>query len=430
MRILKLVIWDLDETILTGILEEGDNEVNPLAYRVMNQLNERGVLQALATQNPSSVLGVLEEFDWFTLFVRSEASLGPKARKVENILEELGVNPLDAVFVDEDPFERGSISAQIPHITTWSVAEMAAFLEGRTDTVTEEAQRRPAMYREQQARTQAAESATNHTDFLRACNIEIIIRPYEPQDASRVEELLTRTHRMNLGVLPVDEAIARLNQPAAHNVIIAEMRDIYGDLGRCGIIHLTEGEQGEAIIESLAISCRTRARGLSLAMLVGLLRYARNYQKYHCRYISNGANRPLRMLLMGAGFKPLPGTDQLLLTADKLAEIELPDWVHIKEQPILLKRGICMVDTIPNNQEIQDAVIGVVMSTLRKKSKNFGFDDPLLSSNGHFDSFSLMELVLHLEERFNIEIPDSDLDPDVFHSVNTITDYIRGRLVE
>jgi acyl carrier protein len=83
---------------------------------------------------------------------------------------------------------------------------------------------------------------------------------------------------------------------------------------------------------------------------------------------------------------------------------------------------------VSNNQEIQDTVIQIVRSTLRKKPKNLSVDDPLLSSNGHFDSFSLMELVLHLEETFNFEIPDNDLDPDIFYSVNTITDYIRVRL--
>ena len=330
MRLLKLVIWDLDETILTGILEEGDNEVNPLAHDLLNRLNERGILQALATQNPPTVLSTLEKFNWFNEFVQSEADLGPKARKVERILDTLSVNPLDTVFIDEDPFERGAISAQIPNITTWSISELAGYLEGYSNSVTEESQRRPAMYREQQARIQDEETADNYTEFLRACNIQISIRPYVPDDAGRVEELLTRTHRMNLGVLPVDEAVSRLSQPEAHNVVIAEMRDVYGDMGRCGILHLTPNEQDDAVIESLAISCRTRARGLSLAMLVGLLRYAPNYQQYYCRYISNGDNRPLRMLLLGAGFKPQPGTGQLLLTADKLAKIELPDWVHIE----------------------------------------------------------------------------------------------------
>jgi FkbH-like protein len=338
MRILKLVIWDLDETILTGVLEEGDKEVSPLAGEVMGRLQEQGILQALATQNPPRVLSALEEYDWFNLFVHSEADLGPKVRKVERILEKLGVNPLDVAFVDEDPFERGALSAQIPDITVWSVGELASFLVSNTEIVTEEGKRRQAMYREQQARIRDAESATNYTEFLEACNIEITIRPYVPEDESRVKELLTRTHRMNLGVLPVDEAIARLNQPSTHTVLIADMKDIYGDMGRCGIIHLIKQEQGDAVIESLAVSCRTRARGLSLAMLVGLLRYAGSYYEYHhyfCRYVPNGVNRPLRMLLLGAGFKPLQNTDQLLLTADYLAKVELPHWVHLKERPVL-----------------------------------------------------------------------------------------------
>ena len=104
MRILKLVIWDLDETILTGIFEEGDEEVNPAASKLMQQLDERGILQALATQNPPETVPVAaKKFSWFDRFVKIEADLGPKAKKVKRILDTLGVNPLDTVFVDEDP---------------------------------------------------------------------------------------------------------------------------------------------------------------------------------------------------------------------------------------------------------------------------------------------------------------------------------------
>jgi methoxymalonate biosynthesis protein len=334
VRILKLVIWDLDETILTGILEEGDDEINSVASKVMQQLDERGILQALATQNPLAVISpAIERFGWSSLFVQVEADLGAKARKIRRILDVLGISPLDAVFVDEDPFERGSISAQISDITAWSIAGLEAYLDGVTAVATEEARRRPRMYHEQQVRTRDEEATSDYTEFLYSCHIHIIIRPYVSEDALRSEELLTRTHRMNLGVLPVDEAIARLNRPDEHHVIVAEMNDIYGDMGRCGIIHLSPDENGGAMIESLAISCRTRARGLSLAMLVGLLRYTKaRFKTYRCRYISNGSNRPLRMLLVAAGFKPQPGTDELVLDADRLATMKLPDWVHINYQ--------------------------------------------------------------------------------------------------
>lgn len=87
-----------------------------------------------------------------------------------------------------------------------------------------------------------------------------------------------------------------------------------------------------------------------------------------------------------------------------------------------------MVNAIPNHQQLQDTVAQIVKSTLRTKAKALNLDDPLLASNGHFDSFALMELVLQLEETFSIEIPDDDLDPNLFYSINTITDYIQNRL--
>jgi hypothetical protein len=47
-----------------------------------------------------------------------------------------------------------------------------------------------------------------------------------------------RTHRMSLRVLPPDEALRRVERAEAGSVVIAEMRDNYGDMGRCGVLHL------------------------------------------------------------------------------------------------------------------------------------------------------------------------------------------------
>lgn len=331
MRILKLVIWDLDQTILNGILEEGDEELNPIAYQGLLTLTEGGVLQVLATQNqPHLISAALTRFTWLNFFVQVEADLGPKVHKVRRILETLSIHPIDAVFVDEDAFERDSIAAQVPGLTTWSVAELAAFLASQPMVATAEGRRRPQMYLEQQQRARDEATTSDYTQFLRACEIQLAIRPYQSEDADRVEELLTRTHQMNLGILPVTEAIARLNQPGEHRVIVAEMKDRYGDMGRCGVLHLTPLTGSQAYIESLAISCRTRARGLSLAMLAGLLNHPlARFEAYHCRYLFNGSNRPLRMLLMGANFKPQPEADTLLLTRDRLVAINLPDWVEM-----------------------------------------------------------------------------------------------------
>jgi len=152
MRVLKLVVWDLDETILTGILEEGDEEVNPEALRIVEQLDKRGVLQALATQNSPDIIPMAEaKFDWFKYFVHKEADWSPKSRKIRRILSELEISPLDTLFVDEDAFERDSIVAQIQDISAWTLSELKSYLDKADTSVTEESQLRPQMYREQKS---------------------------------------------------------------------------------------------------------------------------------------------------------------------------------------------------------------------------------------------------------------------------------------
>lgn len=70
----------------------------------------------------------------------------------------------------------------------------------------------------------------------------------------------------------------------------------------------------------------------------------------------------------------------------------------------------------------------LIKASLDKESASFRPEDPLFSGEAVFDSFSLMEFVLRLEEAFGIDIPDEDLDPDIFHSVKTIVAYVQRHL--
>lgn len=82
----------------------------------------------------------------------------------------------------------------------------------------------------------------------------------------------------------------------------------------------------------------------------------------------------------------------------------------------------------PSRQALEETVARLVASTLGKKSGSIQPDAPLFSSQAGFDSFSLMELVLGLEDTLGFKIPDEDLDPDVFLSIKTITSYLHNRL--
>jgi acyl carrier protein len=77
---------------------------------------------------------------------------------------------------------------------------------------------------------------------------------------------------------------------------------------------------------------------------------------------------------------------------------------------------------------LEDTVARLAATALGKKLGRIGLDDPLLSDEAGFDSFSLTEFVLRLEDAFGIGIPDEDLDPDIFNSVRTVASYLRARL--
>ena len=78
----------------------------------------------------------------------------------------------------------------------------------------------------------------------------------------------------------------------------------------------------------------------------------------------------------------------------------------------LILRDFLMKNCLPQNGEIE-----------------FGNDDNLFNT-GIIDSAGLIYFVGYIEKKFNIEIPDEDLIPEKFISVNSITQYIESRITD
>ena len=53
--------------------------------------------------------------------------------------------------------------------------------------------------------------------------------------------------------------------------------------------------------------------------------------------------------------------------------------------------------------------------------------DESLFESGLLDSFTLPDLVSELEEEFHISVPDKDLTPRKFDTVERIVEYVAGR---
>ena len=90
-------------------------------------------------------------------------------------------------------------------------------------------------------------------------------------------------------------------------------------------------------------------------------------------------------------------------------------------------------DGTPSNertQTVQEKVVELASISLGRGSDTPDVDEPLYGTEAGFDSFALLEFVLRLEDEFGIAIPDEDLDPDIFRSINTVVAYVLRRIEE
>lgn len=67
-----------------------------------------------------------------------------------------------------------------------------------------------------------------------------------------------------------------------------------------------------------------------------------------------------------------------------------------------------------------------ILKSVTKKEVNIGPEESLFES-GILDSFALPDLVSALEQEFSIQIPDSDLNPRKFDSIQRIAEYLDSR---
>jgi acyl carrier protein len=73
-----------------------------------------------------------------------------------------------------------------------------------------------------------------------------------------------------------------------------------------------------------------------------------------------------------------------------------------------------------NEDEMKDLVLNyVTREYLEDVDEEITFDTPLISS-GYIDSFSMISLLVFLENTFKIKIPSSKATPEAFDTVNRI----------
>jgi acyl carrier protein len=78
-----------------------------------------------------------------------------------------------------------------------------------------------------------------------------------------------------------------------------------------------------------------------------------------------------------------------------------------------------------NEQEMKDLILNyVIKEYIDDEDVEITYDTPLISG-GFVDSFSMVSLLVFLENKFKIKIPPSKATPEAFNSINKIMGLIK-----
>jgi FkbH-like protein len=272
----KVVVWDLDETLWSGVLVEDGAEgvrVRPEAVAAIKMLDERGVLQSVASKNDAAeALAALEHFGLADYFLHPQIHWNPKSGSIAALAAALNLGLDSMVFIDDQPFERGEVQAAHPSVRTLPHTAVDALADHPWFDlpVTAESRQRRLLYREEAHRAEAFQTAgADYAAFLRDSRIVLRIDPLTPADVERVFELSQRTNQLNFtGRKYAREEVQALLQSRAGAVgLCLRCCDRFGDYG---LIGFALADYAAGLVSELFMSCRVQRKRVEQAFFAAL----------------------------------------------------------------------------------------------------------------------------------------------------------------
>lgn len=309
-KMIKCIIWDLDNTIWEGVLSESDAlSLRPGVKECIVSLDRMGVLNAIASRNQADeALQKLRQFDLAQYFIAPQIGWGAKSISVTRIAKDINIGVDTLAFIDDDPFERSEVLNTHPDIAVFD-AEQAADLwkheRIHREQVTPDASRRREMYQTDNERITAEKDYDGPpAEFLGSLKLDAKIFKPDQDDLVRAEELTARTNQLNAtGYTYTAEELSALLLAPDHILMMVELSDRFGKYGQIGLALVHETSK-TLNLRLVLFSCRVLSRGIPGIFLNWLGNMAAKAGKtLSVEYIPTPSNRPMLIALRLAGFE-------------------------------------------------------------------------------------------------------------------------------
>ncbi|MCC6585332.1 MAG: HAD-IIIC family phosphatase [Bryobacterales bacterium] len=326
----KCVVFDLDHTLWSGVLLEGDVLLKDGVRDVLKALDERGILLSLASKNSREhAHEKLVELGIEEYFLYPQINWGRKSDSLKTIASEISIGIDTFIFVDDNPFDRDEVSGSLPEVEVLDETNVFRLLEHPRlkGSSSAEAKGRRLMYREAMVRSEAAKDfGEDYTGFLRSCEIKLEIRHLTQKDLGRVSELAQRTNQLNFSGTKYkgEEVVGFMNDPTLEKYVL-EVSDKYGSYGIVGFC-VARRSAGAVRVLDFMLSCRVQGKFIEQSLFQHLISRDLSTERLEINFKKTSRNAPAQAVLRKLGFDT--ETDGLLVREVKPGDLAV-DFMEI-----------------------------------------------------------------------------------------------------
>ena len=304
---IKVVAWDLDNTIWDGILiEDGVDKLTlkPGIINIFKKLDERGILNTVVSKNNSDeTLKYLRAVGLSDYILNPKIGWEQKGLYLKSLIKEFNVGENTFAFIDDSPFERDEAKSLNPEIRVYDATEYNSLLglpEFNPPISTDSTHRRE-YYQNEKHRYEALSSFDgDYLNFLKSCNIRLCIYTPTQSNIDRIQELVQRTNQLNFsGNRYERDEIQEILSDSQYEAFSLDCEDKYGKYGLVGFAIIDK--QNLRLIDMM-FSCRVQSKRVEHAFLAFLLSY---YKKQSLERFSAIFNKTDRNAKAGAVFGDL-----------------------------------------------------------------------------------------------------------------------------
>ncbi len=234
---IKLIIWDLDQTLWDGILSDHNACMPEENRQLIKNIIDSGVMCSICSKNDESeVNNFLKEQGIDDLFVFKSVNWTPKGDRVRQIIKNMSLRPVNVLFIDDNESNLAEVQSACKEIQVTNVFALKKMREFYENTEKKDrTHKRLNQYKLLEKKLKFKAEAGSNEEFLYKSNIQVRICDDCDKYIDRIEELVLRSNQLNFTKRRDNkEQIAALLSEDDVRTGCVTVQDIYGDYGIVG----------------------------------------------------------------------------------------------------------------------------------------------------------------------------------------------------